>query len=368
MVRHENISSSFGYACDRLVLFFDYSIPLCEKKLSQCEKSIHVNILKCHLKKIREEPNDYAYVNGVVLRILPLIRYIFPDRIKEWEESYKSNMRLEDHDTFLRIRSFGANIPYWQYVERKMSFDRNLNHSSVWIFYAYLCDLERDWLLSRDFFRSKILYHESEMERPKQFKNKTRRSLTKEQSDRDLNLLDRYMGFMELKFTRGKVEKQFENWIYNRAKIKHALNVICQDFNSDLADKKPISVELDIIEEGVILCLKVKWCSDLIEIFKLHRFQESDSPKNVMQAFASKLIYEAQASIDPTAVSGANVDKYLQRLGIRGVLAELLILEKTKSKIILEDKEIMLENKPFESIDELLQYSTNLEFLCWEFD
>jgi hypothetical protein len=337
-------------------------------------KSIKLYVLKYYLNNIHAKSDDQEYINGVIFKILPLIEHVFPVLIAKWKTASEKSEKLKDQDTFFRTLHFGANIPYWQYIELQGSSINNkcLDRDNIWISYKYLCNLKKDWLLSRDFFRSKVLYHEKEEERPKQFKNKTKKKLTTEQVQRDLNLLDCFMEYTEIKCIRGQIKKECKNWIYTRAKIDHALNVIFNEIDEDVScvlmdDKIPIAIELDMIEENAILCLKVVWCEGFIEIFKLHRFQEIDCSKNVIHDFTMQLISNCESNICSNADSGANVGKYLQRINIKDVLEYLFVLEKTTSKVVLKSK-VILKDIPLESIHKLFQYLGDLEFFGWKFD
>jgi hypothetical protein len=238
-------------------------------------KSIKFCVLKYYLNNIRAKSNDREYINGIVFKILPLIEHMFADLIAKWKTDSKNSERLEDRDTFLRILHFGANIPYWQYMELQVSHINGLDHDNVWISYKYLCDAKKDWLLSRDFFRTKVLFHEQEKQRPKQYKNKTRKNPTVQQSLRDLNLLDRLIEHTEIKHIRGQIKKEYVNWVYTRVKIDCALGIIINEIYRTINDVPidniiPISIQLDMIEEDAILCLKVVWSKEITEIFTLH--------------------------------------------------------------------------------------------------
>jgi hypothetical protein len=335
-------------------------------------KSIKFCVLKYYLNNIRAKSNDREYINGIVFKILPLIEHMFADLIAKWKTDSKNSERLEDRDTFLRILHFGANIPYWQYMELQVSHINGLDHDNVWISYKYLCDAKKDWLLSRDFFRTKVLFHEQEKQRPKQYKNKTRKNPTVQQSLRDLNLLDRLIEHTEIKHIRGQIKKEYVNWVYTRVKIDCALGIIINEIYRTINDVPidniiPISIQLDMIEEDAILCLKVVWSKEITEIFTLHSFQSIDFSKNIMQDFTTQLLDTGQTNIDTNADSGANVGKYLQRINIKDILENLFVLEKTKSKVVLKSK-VMLRDIPLESIHKLFQYLGNLEFFGWEFD
>lgn len=336
-------------------------------------------LIQYHVSIVRLAQSDFDYMNGIAKKILPLIDRCSRETVDRWRKRMQAHEQclkvggieaFEQQERYLRILHFGCGVHYWSHMESPQPNGVNCTHKDhAWVHYAYLKEFEREFNESRDYFRKKLLYHdtiERDDDELEQYKNKPKAMRRPNHDRRDWGLLDRYMGHMEIKFVRNKVKKDCNNWIYTRSKIDAAIETILNNACEltglhSLGATFPLSIELDLKEEDVMLVVKVKWEYGITELLKLHRFQADDH--NVMRAFAIDLCTAGRARVDRGKDSGANADKYIQRIGIYGPLEKFI--ERDSDEIRL--KKIDLKKLSATELEELCLFLTKLEFWNWDF-
>ncbi len=311
-------------------------------------------------------------------------------------------------------------------LERSFESSNSQSFSeNIWKSYEYLMQLR--WSLRRsktdkcahdpyDFFRKKLLYHQQtpqdfEIQHTKKYKNLTKKNLTAKHAKRDAVLMDLYFRYQEVRamendtplvisktitFSRVKdprcdvlfegvqmvpmnlepilVGTIVENVMYTREKIDGKLDIVLNEiykfgsFAIESLNFIAISLHLKKDQDRIVrLYLYVQWTSHITAVFCIHRFQDLDNVDNEMNKFTDALLRFGKISLDPNSATGVNATKYLQRIGIIGVLDEIFIAQKMAFTVKLTSQSISIQQLSPDTIKKLLQHIEGLEFQKWKF-
>jgi rubredoxin len=251
----------------------------------------------------------------------------------------KNSFTIHRYKVWMReaqIKRFTMAPSFFNLQRLQASFDLTRPSRSVWIAYAYLYRLIWSTEVSRDYFRQKALYHQQKVEA--KVKNKPKKAMDTAACARDAQLMDLHFTHVEIKALysgsplRTKSGRKLKQIIYSRDRIDRNLNIILEyiyklDVGHIESLPMPSSIKLGI-EDCKYLRLFVKWASGLIEVITLHTF--ADDENSYAFKFIDELIAEGFSKMNPDAADGLNATKYLQRVGIKGVLDELCIAQKTR--------------------------------------
>ena len=201
----------------------------------------------------------------------------------------------------------GSQIPLW---------DHDDPDAQVRAAYETLCAIKVAWEMDGDFLRRKYLWYYAAQE-------------CKESG----RLLEFHSLSAAIAAIKNKAQGKNRALYYTRAAIKEALDCLAQRLGIVVSGEDaypavwPLSVELIQEEHGVKLRLQIEWVPGVYETCHLHTFQEADNTSNSLYDFTKDLWAEEGrwVAVDPAFVTGANIKKYLHRIGIRGALEQLFV-------------------------------------------
>jgi hypothetical protein len=246
---------------------------------------------------------------------------------------------------YISAFTFVSSIDQQSELDPVLSFEKN--GTPLWIAWNMLRNIE--WCLkgSRDYLRKKYLRYDDV-----------------DNCIRSTRLLQEHAAWVDIKAIKNgkkttaqeKIIAQ-ETAIYSRKRIKSWVASIMAALpvtnTKDLATTLPYALELDMPKEGDLrsdLRLKIELQPGIIEVVSIHTFQETvntseDPVTNCAEKFIRDLYDSPGTFVKIGNVSGANAKKYLARVGIKGILKELLVESCTGKEAKLKSR-IELNNKP----------------------
>lgn len=258
------------------------------------------------------------------------------------------------------IRYFNKKSFVPSYFELCKSNEIFLNSASM--AWDKLCSIEWGWQTHRrdDFRKKKLDYN---------FRKKSSIICNHKAADRSRKLLN--ANFYWYKVKAVKERKKSKSTFLTQKDLARCVHLVASkigvEFTGIITDDvacSPEAIRLSL-EDDRELRLIIQWAEGFCEVKHLHTFHDPDNGTNVRYDFFKNMIQRLGDIIIIDPVSGAKAIKYLQDIGLYGVLDTLFVGCKRGNKAALISDQIDLVGLPEIVICDLKNHLETLETLGW---
>lgn len=237
-----------------------------EKNQNHCSNKDKFLLLKNYVSMLQATRTDYEYFKMLVVKIIPLIRLLYPHLVIQWEKSKANYAKHCKQQTPATTAVYNLNA-----VKKS------------WVAWDYLEIAEWSWNDQYDFFKKKKLASNSKQGKKKNWRRGLSLLGMKMFRDEMLAIQKKQQGAYKIITTEDgaiKIERLRQVHVFVRERFDGFLElVIAKIYNDSIGlfrHSKPMfprSFELVVANHRHLL-LEVEWIIGVIEVFILHSFHD----------------------------------------------------------------------------------------------